>query len=641
MKKFTFLFAAMLGLAGQVSAQSELELTPGWNCSKQTVVVSNPDAPQLPATVTLSGNFAFVTVTEQFSSADYPSYKFVFGEPIATANLAATCKGDDFRTAIEQGATEFSGTFSKEATITRFGIQNTGSESETFILKDFILYKGDGTEWHPTLKAAFSWTDSGAGSILSEGAEQSVVWSFNQWGTLGYTFPQNVTPGENEVHRFVVTSSESFPEGFQFKVVRGSNDGDAIYPVLFTAGGTTATLELSTENIKKTEDDAIDYFTGVQIQAMANNLTLPTDVKMTYERVFTNGLLSREQLPVKADAYGDDAKVIDPNPGMDAGANGLPVRVTYGSQWQDVKLWQETFSAAEYPACRIILDARPTEGTLQFYYRTAAHGSSGGVYVPTEDEESMTITETENGVVYEIEFDLDELGEDLEITRLALQSRVGDAVSTIIKNVYLMNEDEEWIETAGLTADGWNPAKMLAVGGSYDADGNIWDAYVDFYSSNSSMGSYSGTVAENTYHKVTFTTEEPLPEGFMPVAYNLSWDSNWNMQIDYPESTYEGQGTNVLSILIPRSYQYLVVQNFSLKTEEPVRIHFKKIVREVYEGLIPTAIKGVSDNASATVKSVQYFDAAGVQLTQPTKGMVIVRETLSNGSVRAKKVMIK
>lgn len=596
MKKLTLLFAAMLGLAGQASAQQELELTPTWNCSKQTIVINDPSAPQLPATVTLQGNYAFITVTENFSSAEYTHYKFVFGEAIASSALAATCKGDDFRTSIEEGATEFSGEFSKEATITRFGIQNTGSDAVTFILNDFILYKADGTEWHPTLKTAFSWTESGAGTIASEGGEESEVWSFNQWGALGYTFAEQIVPEEGDVHRFVVTSSEPFPAGFQFKVVRGSDDGDAIYPVQFTEGETTATLELSTANIHKTEDDGIDYFTAVQIQAMQNNLTLPVDVKMTYEVKYANGMLTRETLPIKV---GGSAVMEDPNPGEEMGENGLPIGVNLPGSWGGYGLWKEPFSAAEYPAFKVVLREKPTD--VQFFYRTHVPDAEGGnvestVYVPWETNEENDVEVSEDGTTLTGWFDIDALGSS-DIEAIALQNTGGSAVKVVVMQVYLMNEDEEWIETPGLgsSISIWNNGSTYPVAGSYDENGNLFDAYVTFTAANDYVGAYGAPVEDGTYHVVTFYTEGALPEGLYPVVAkytNFSWSTfQWTSE----PVAYEviNKADNAVSVKILTDYspydfwgsQFGGLQLMYVGDAEalPLKTRFTKIVREVYE----------------------------------------------------------
>ncbi len=646
MKKFTLLMTVLLLIAGKISANGvELELTPGWNCSRSSVVVGDPDAPQLPATVTLNANYSFITVDTEFNSGEYTHFKFVFGEPLATDKLAATCKGEDFRTPIPEGSTEFEGAFTTQANITRLGIQNQdGSNAQTFILNDVILYKDDGTEWHPTMKTAYSWTTSNAGTIVSAGSSVIEAWAFGQWGTLGYTFPGKVVP-EDEIHRFVVTSSEPFPAGFQFKVVRGSNDGDAIYPVQFTEGATTAILELSQDNIRKSEDDGIDYFTGVLIQAMSNDLSLPIDVTMTYEVVYPNGLLSRERLPIVASTYGDDAKIIDPDPAAEVGENGLPVRVTLSSQWQAMGLWNEAFSVAEYPMYKIVLREKPADGLIQLCYRNESGGSQGGVYVPWETNPEIGVEVSEDGTTIIGEFNIDELGDDTEILAFFMQNRTGDQYSGVIEGVYLMNEEEEWIPTPGLgsATSIWNTGTTLPIGGSYDEDGNIWDAYVEFYSTSSALGYYSGTVEEDTYHKITFFTEEPIPAGITPMAYNLSFDENWNMSFDFIEAQFEGMGTNELSVLLPRSYQYLVVQYFGQEElTEPLRVRFTKILREVYEGSMEAS--GISETAPdshATVKSVAFYNVNGIQSVQPARGLNIVRETLSDGTVRTRKVMIR
>ena len=646
MKHFTLLLTALLLMAVKASAaEVELALTPGWNCSKSTVVTGDPNAHQLPATVTLNANYSFVTVDTEFNSGEYTHFKFVFGEPLATDQLAATCKGEDFRTPIPQGATEYEGAFTTQVTITRLGIQNLdANNAQTFILNDFILYKEDGSEWHPTLKTGYSWTSSNAGTIVPVGSTVTETWAFGQWGTLGYNFENKVVP-EDEIHRFVVTSSEPFPAGFQFKVIRGSNDGDAIYPVQFEEGAYTAVLELTQDNIRKSADDVIDYFNGVMIQAMADNLSLPADVKMTYEVVYANGMLSRERLPIVANAYNDDAKIIDPDPAAEVGENGLPVKVTLSSQWQAMGLWNEAFSVAEYPMYKIVLREKPADGLIQLCYRNESGGSQGGVYVPWESNPEIGVEVSEDGTTIIGEFNIDELGDDTEILAFFMQNRTGDEYSGVIEGVYLMNEEEEWIPTPGLgsATSIWNTGTTLPIGGSYDEDGNIWDAYVDFYSTNSAVGYYSGTVDEGTYHKVTFYTEEPLPASIMAMAYNLSFDENWNMSFDFVETQLEGFGTTELSVLIPRSYQYMTLQYFGQEElTEPIRVRIKKIVREVYEGsLEELSIKDSTRDDNATVTAVTFYGVNGMQSAKPVKGVNILRETLSNGTVRTRKVLVK
>lgn len=152
--------------------------------------------------------------------------------------------------------------------------------------------------------------------------------------------------------------------------------------------------------------------------------------------------------------------------------------------------------------------------------------------------------------------------------------------------VYLMNEDEEWIETPGLgsSISLWNSGSTYAVSGSYDDDGNIWDAYVKFNAVNDYLGTYSGTVEEGTYHKVTFYTEEPLPDGFVPVCMNIGLDWNtWQWTFENLPYTVEGQGTNALSVNIPLSYNSLYISYMGPEENLPCQVRFTKVVREVYE----------------------------------------------------------
>ena len=194
----------------------------------------------------------------------------------------------------------------------------------------------------------------------------------------------------------------------------------------------------------------------------------------------------------------------------------------------------------------------------------------------------------------------------------------------------------------GAIADGWNAGTILPVGGSYDDDGNIWDAIVEFNAANDYLGTYSGTVEEGTYHKVTFYTEEPMPEGVAAMVMNigLNWDT-WEWTFDPVENEQEGYGTTALTVTIPSSYNSLYVGYYGDESLLPLRVRFTKIVREVFEKEIPTAIEGTQADATAKVVRVEFFNAAGAKLAQPTKGMTIVRETLSDGTMRSKKVMKK
>ena len=68
-------------------------------------------------------------------------------------------------------------------------------------------------------------------------------------------------------------------------------------------------------------------------------------------------------------------------------------------------------------------------------------------------------------------------------------------------------------------------------------------------------------------------------------------------------------------------------------------VRFTKIVRKVLKGSIATGIDGGA--YAAAVTAAERFDAAGARIAQPVKGLNIVRETLSDGTVRTKKVMVR
>jgi hypothetical protein len=74
-----------------------------------------------------------------------------------------------------------------------------------------------------------------------------------------------------------------------------------------------------------------------------------------------------------------------------------------------------------------------------------------------------------------------------------------------------------------------------------------------------------------------------------------------------------------------------------------LKVRFTKIIRDVVEGEmeVPSAIEGVQKNANVNVAKRQFFNASGVELSQPVRGINIVRETLSDGTVRSHKVVIK
>jgi hypothetical protein len=592
MKKLSLLFAAMFCIAGQANAQQygqELELgsIAGWGWSAKTIVISDEEIPQLPASVNLPGQYGEISVTESFNAADIKSFKFELAEPteagkiqISVRNQAQTSTYQNQYIHLEAGITSYEGTIDMEqlgedTQVVAFAFMNDGNQDAvTFTLNSFVFIKNDGTEWVPTWKGSGWPTGSLTPLTQPEGSESKDVYEFtNQYGEMGVDFGEAQVIAADKPHIFTLVSSEPIPAGeFQWKVY--NEDGSNSY-YAFT---------VDPENIVTFEMPA--NYTGISIQHTATtNSYLPQDIKLY--RLIVGGPLVTERLPIVVGSQGT-AEIIDPNPGEEMGANGLPIGVNLPGSWGSMGLWNVPFNAAEYPMFKVVLREKPTD--VQFFYRTHVVDAEGGstestVYVPWATSEDGLVELSEDGCTLTGEFDIDALG-DVNVEAIALQNTGGSAVKVVVMQVYLMNEDEEWIETPGLgsSISLWNSGSTYAVSGSYDDDGNIWDAYVKFNAVNDYLGTYSGTVEEGTYHKVTFYTEEPLPDGFVPVCMNIGLDWNtWQWTFENLPYTVEGQGTNALSVNIPLSYNSLYISYMGPEENLPCQVRFTKVVREVYE----------------------------------------------------------
>jgi len=201
-------------------------------------------------------------------------------------------------------------------------------------------------------------------------------------------------------------------------------------------------------------------------------------------------------------------------------------------------------------------------------------------------------------------------------------------VRCIVKDVCLMNEDEEWVHTPGIgyaASSLWNEGSTFKVGGSYDENGNIWDAYVQYNAANDYLGTYSCTVEEGTYHAFTFYTEEPLPEGLAAMTMNIGLDWNtWQWTFDNVENITEGYGTNALTVKVPRTCNSVYVSYVGAEESLPVTVRFTKITHEVFEGTldIPTGITEVNTAVAPAAGAV--YDMRGRRVAQPQKGLYIV-----------------
>ncbi len=630
MKKSSLLLAALFCIAGQASAQQygqELELgsISGWGWSTKTITISDQEIPQLPAAVNLPGQYGEISVTESFNATDIKSFKFELAEPIAAGRLqisirnqAQTSTYQNQYIHLEEGTQTYEGAIDLEqlgedTQVVAFAFMNDGNQdATTFTLNSFVFVKNDGTEWVPTWKGSGWPTGSLTPLTEVEGGVSKDVYEFtNQYAEVGVDFGETQVIEADKPHIITLVSSEAIPVSeFQWKLY--NEDGTNSY-VAFTA---------NPENVVQIEMPA--NYTGISIQhIVSTNSYLPQDIKLY--RLILGGPLSIERLPITVGSNGK-AELIDPNPGEEQGANGLPVGVNLPGSWGSMGLWNVPFNAAEYPMFKVVLREKPEN--VQFFYRTHVLDAEGGsteatVYVPWATSEDGLVELSEDGLTLTGEFDTDALG-DVNIEAIALQNTGGSAVKVVVMNVYLMNEDEEWIETPGLgsSISLWNSGSTYPVTGSYDENGNIWDAFVKFNASGDYVGTYSGTVAEGTYHKVTFYTEEPLPAGFVPFVMNIGLDWNtWQWTFENLPYTVEGVGTNALTVKIPLSYNSLYVAYYGDEAALPIQARFTKIVREVYEATpadyaygIVSDFNGWSNDAFMT-QSAENPDLYTVTLT--------------------------
>lgn len=599
MKKLALLLAAMIGLAGQASAQQygeELTLgsISGWGWSKKTIVVSDQEIPQLPAAVNLPGQYGEISVTEKFDAKDIKSFKFTLAEPteegkiqISIRNQAQTSSYQNQYIHLGAGITEYEGTIDLEqlgedTQVAAFAFMNDGNQDAvTFTLNSFVFVKTDGTEWVPTWKGSGWPTGSLTPLTEVEGSVSKDVYEFtNQYGEIGVDFGEVQEIEADKPHTFTLVSSEPIPAGqFQWKV--------------YNEDGSNSYLGWNIEDNIVTLDMPANY-TGISIQHIVSTTsTLPQDIKL-YRKI-VGGPIARETLPIKV---GGSAVMEDPNPGEEMGENGLPIGVNLPGSWGGYGLWKEPFSAAEYPAFKVVLREKPTD--VQFFYRTHVPDAEGGnveqtVYVPWETNEEKDIEVSEDGTTLTGWFDIDALGSS-DVEAIALQNTGGSAVKVVVMQVYLMNEDEEWIETPGLgsSISIWNTGSTFPVSGSYDENGNLYDAYVTFKATNDYVGAYGAAVEEGTYHVVTFYTEEPMPEGLTAAAVKTSLDWNtWQWIYDPVAYEVEKKADNAVAVKLLTDYSpyeffgssFGGLQLMYTGDEEalPLKIRVTKIVREIYE----------------------------------------------------------
>ena len=198
-----------------------------------------------------------------------------------------------------------------------------------------------------------------------------------------------------------------------------------------------------------------------------------------------------------------------------------------------------------------------------------------------------------------------------------------NTVTTTVKDVVLYTADGTEVHTSGLVANGWNPATITPFGSE-----PVYEGTVNFTQQYAYVGPYSGKVSEGTYHHFTFHTDAPIPAGFQMTTV---------INEDVQTTPIVAAG-NEFSFDVFSDYSFLALQ---LTAEAANSIHFDRITREVLE-IEPTSITphGTSDMGT-TVVSTHIYTPEGLPANQLKKGIYIVRELLSNGKVRTRKIIVK
>ena len=281
--------------------------------------------------------------------------------------------------------------------------------------------------------------------------------------------------------------------------------------------------------------------------------------------------------------------------------------------WGDVKLWGEPFNINDYPRYRIELGQAPgADGRIQMFLRNQAQADAyGGHYYPFAGDQT----------VLEGTFNPADLENDLTVVQFALQNMTGSSVTTVVNDVVLYTPDGEEKHTAGLVANGWNPATIIPFG-----SGPVYQGTVNFTQQYAYVGPYSGTVDTGTYHHYTFYTDAPIPDNFQMVTV-IGEDV---------QTTPVVATDNEYSFDVFNDYSFLALQYIG---EADGNVHFNRITREVL-AIDPTTIENMDADTSAKVIVTQVYSLSGQPTGHLTRGINILRETLSNGTVRTRKVII-
>lgn len=463
---------------------------------------------------------------------------------------------------------------------------------------DPVVYEGPEAGTEQQLPLIGNWSSSVTGEAAADGNIYSGTVNFRgQWGEVGgKAWGADVTEGTK--HVITVKCAQPIPEGLQWKLGYKDEYGENL-------GETYPALEINGNECKITLTQSYWY---LAVQRYSSTSIDPVEILSATRDVYlTDFTPSSEDLQVLVD-HGAEIE------GRPTSVNGLPATVSLPGNWGDVKLWGEPFNITEYPRYRIELETAPgSEGQLQMFLRNQAQADTyGGHYYP------FAATQT----VLEGAFNPEDLGDDPVVVQFALQNMTSNTVQTVVKDVTLYKADNTPVATSGLVANGWNPATIVPFGSE-----PVYNGTVDFNQKYAYVGPYSGTVATGTFHRFTFYTDAPIPSDFQ-----MTTVINEDVQTTAVEAS-----SNEYFFDVYDDYSFLALQYIG---EGTPAVHFNRITREVLE-IDPTSIEETDADMHVDVVKTQVFNLSGQVQQRLSQGVNIVRETLSNGKVRTRKIMVK
>ena len=463
---------------------------------------------------------------------------------------------------------------------------------------DPVVYQGPEPGTETLLPLVGNWASRVSGEAAADGNIYSGTVNFTgQWGEVGgRAWGADVTEGTK--HVITVKTANPVPAGIQWKLGYKDEFGEPI-------GETYPAIESVGNEIKITLTQSYWY---LAVQRMSSSGIDPMEIlSVTRDVYLTDFTPSNEDLEVLVD-YGAEIE------GHQTSANGLPATVSLPGNWGDVKLWGEPFSINDYPRYRIELGEAPgAEGRLQMFIRNQAQADAyGGHYYPFAADQT----------VLEGTFNPSDLEEDPVVVQFALQNMTNSTVQTKVNDVVLYRADGTAVHTSGLVASGWNPATITPFGSE-----PVYQGTVNFTQQYAYVGPYSGEVASGTYHHFTFHTDAPIPAGFQVVTV-IGGDV---------QTTPVVAEDNSYTFDVFSDYSFLALQYTG---EQTLSVHFDRITREVLE-IDPTDIRGITtEECDVEVVSTQVYNLSGQPVSQLGKGVNILKEKLSDGRVRTRKVVV-